>query len=83
LTPSAGGLVVELINGFGFVGPDGALAGKMSAPLGRRGARPIFGEPPIVALGPDRVLIGGRPVWVYDAATARFWQRLGDGPQTP
>jgi hypothetical protein len=83
LTPSAGGLVVELLDGFAFVGADGVLAGKMSHPLGRRGARPISGEPPIVALGPARVLVGGRPVWVYEAATRRFWQRLGEGPQTP
>lgn len=83
LTPIAGGLVVELHDGFGFVTAAGRLAARMSAPLGRRRARPIFGEPPIVALGAGRVLVGGRPVWVYDAETARFWQRLGDDAQTP
>ncbi|MCK6517032.1 hypothetical protein L6R46_18470 [Myxococcota bacterium] len=83
LIPIAGGLVVELLDGFGFVRPDGALGGRMSHPLGRRGARPISGEPPLVALGPARVLVGGRPVWAYDAATGRFWRSLGEGPQTP
>lgn len=83
LTPCAGGLVVELHDGFLFVDTSGRIAARLGLPLGRRRARPLDGEPAIVALGPDRVLLGGRPVLVYDAATARFWQRLGDGPQTP
>ncbi|MEY3212334.1 MAG: hypothetical protein RIT28_2815 [Pseudomonadota bacterium] len=83
LTPCAGGLVVEMNDGFVFVAPTGAITARLSLPLGRRRARPLFGEPPIVALGPDRVLLGGRPALVYDAATARFWQRLGADPQTP
>ncbi|MCK6520560.1 hypothetical protein L6R49_03875 [Myxococcota bacterium] len=83
LVPIAGGLAVELQDGFVFVSAEGQITGRLSLPLGRRGARPISGEPAMVALGPARLLLGGRPALVYDAATARFWQRLGEPAQTP